>query len=176
MHERDKCFILDEGIMTYLGNWVNIFDIKRENISMIDIAHSLSMQPRFNGHMNSFYSVAEHSIWVADRMPDEYKFTGLMHDATEAYLSDVPAPFKSGLKNYKELEDNLMKEIALKFPEIVYPFPDYLKEVDLAALQYEWVNYMLADKGEGMSQREAEEKFLDKAIEYSKLCEITTTA
>lgn len=85
-----------------------------------DIAHALSMNCRFNGHVTQFYSVAEHSVMVAQIMADFVlgdPMEGLLHDATEAYLTDVPAPFKQFLPDMASfdgmLEGRLRKQYAL---------------------------------------------------------------
>lgn len=74
------------------------------------IAHALGMNVRFNGHCRLFYSVAEHSILVAELMDDlglGDPFEGLMHDASEAYMSDVPAPFKRKVPNLVTLDKEI---------------------------------------------------------------------
>ena len=45
----------------------------------------------------------------------DLKLAGLLHDASEAYIGDMPSPFKKLMPDYKKLEDNLMKVIAQKF-------------------------------------------------------------
>lgn len=59
-----------------------------------DIAHALSHQARFSGHTRVHYSVCEHSCRVADILPPEHQLAGLLHDASEAYLVDLPTPLK----------------------------------------------------------------------------------
>ena len=59
-----------------------------------EIAHALSNLCRFTGHTTSFYSVAEHSCRVADLLPEGLKLSGLLHDASEAYLGDLASPLK----------------------------------------------------------------------------------
>lgn len=79
-----------------------------------DIAHALAMCCRFNGHINSFYSVAQHSIIVASLMEDldlGNPLEGLLHDGTEAYLSDVPAPFKQCLPDWRAIDARLETEL-----------------------------------------------------------------
>ena len=104
----------DAYIQTYTGRLVNPFDIKEGDISIEDIAHSLSMQCRFNGNTNKFYSVAEHSINVSlilSSMPAKTQLLGLLHDATEAYLSDIPTPVKKYLPDYLSIEEKLSTDI-----------------------------------------------------------------
>lgn len=72
-------------------------DLERPQSALLDIediAHSLSMQCRYAGHVREFYSVAEHSILVASIVDPRYALQGLMHDAHEAYVQDVIAPAK----------------------------------------------------------------------------------
>ena len=87
------------------------------------IAHSLSMLCRFNGHCKKFYSVAEHSILVSRIMEDMGlgdPMEGLLHDATESVLADMPRPAKILLKDYKVLEKALDASMRKTFvlPEI----------------------------------------------------------
>lgn len=104
-----------EYIQTHLGMKVHLPGCDPSEIRIGDIAHALSYAPRFAGHIDRFYSVAEHSINVAEIVPDEHKLQALLHDATEAYLCDIPTPFKRLLTNYKELEDDLWLAISTKF-------------------------------------------------------------
>lgn len=75
-----------------------------------DIAHALGQIARFNGHGKFFYSVAEHSCLVAKLMQEldlGDPLEGLLHDATEAYLSDVPSPFKALLPEWQAVDKRL---------------------------------------------------------------------
>ncbi len=107
------------SIETYTGV---LFDPSEElpAYNLEDIAHALGMCVRYNGHVNNFYSVAEHCVLVSRIMQDksqsrELGFEGLMHDALEAYLSDVPAPFKPLLPDYKALDDKLERSLRAHF-------------------------------------------------------------
>lgn len=102
-------------IETYSGMKVYLPECDPESIELIDIAHALSMVPRFAGHIDSHYSVAEHSIHVASIVPDQHKLQGLMHDGPEAYLSDIATPFKSLMPQYKELEADLWSAMCARF-------------------------------------------------------------
>jgi 5'-deoxynucleotidase YfbR-like HD superfamily hydrolase len=52
-------------IQTYSGRQFDIAAPTPEMVDLEDIAHSLAMQCRYNGHCQHFYSVAEHSDHVA---------------------------------------------------------------------------------------------------------------
>ena len=103
-------------IQTHTGRLVNPFYIKNEDIVIEDIAYSLSMQCRFNGHTNRFFSVAEHSINVTSvlkklNFPAKTQLLGLLHDASEAYLADILAPIKECLPDYLSIEGDLNTNI-----------------------------------------------------------------
>lgn len=93
-------------IQTYTGKRVNPLALKPDDICIEDIAHALSLLCRFNGHCRQFYSVAEHSIRVAQVVGSRYfRLAALLHDAAEAYLSDVPRPLKHQWSQFCEVED-----------------------------------------------------------------------
>jgi hypothetical protein len=80
-----------------------------------DIAHALSMLCRFGGHCLRFYSVAEHSVLLARAAPVPYKLWALLHDAAEAYVTDVIRPVKPHLVGYREIEARIMRAICVRF-------------------------------------------------------------
>jgi len=75
-----------------------------------DIAHALSLQCRFGGHVRRHYSVAEHCVHVSYECCGKYTLDGLLHDASEAYLVDMPRPAKGapGMEGYGRMEARLM--------------------------------------------------------------------
>jgi hypothetical protein len=106
-------------------DWIQTFSGERfypltpdiNTINIIDIAHALSMQCRFSGHTKFHYSVAQHCVYVSYLCNIEDAFYGLLHDASEAYLVDVPKPLKDSGKflEYKILEKNLQNMIYQKY-------------------------------------------------------------
>jgi len=116
-------------IKTFSGRYVNVFSPDPDDIVIEDIAHGLSMMCRFGGQMPDFYSVAQHSCMVADLCWGMDKLAGLLHDASEAYMLDIPSPIKKGLPDYKRVEKNLMRVIAEKFG-FDYPLPPSVKNAD----------------------------------------------
>jgi len=99
------------------------------SICILDIAHALSHVCRFAGHIDQFYSVAEHSICVAHILPKRFQLQGLMHDATEAYLCDIPTPFKRMIPQYADLENNLWRAISEKYG-LPFELSPEVKEAD----------------------------------------------
>jgi 5'-nucleotidase len=98
---------------TYSGKQYWPLDPRLDDVCIEDIAHGLSMLCRYAGQSTYFYSVAEHSILVSLMVPPELALEALLHDATEAYLSDVVRPFKKGLLDYKHwehLNDEVIRE------------------------------------------------------------------
>lgn len=89
-------------------------------IDIRDIAHSLSMLCRANGHFKSFYSVGQHCINCANEAAARgwsrrVQLACLLHDGSEAYLSDVTRPVKQEIPRYKEIEEPLQETIWLKY-------------------------------------------------------------
>ena len=111
------CMDSDGSITTFSGIrfWPllpNPADIRIE-----DIAHALAHQCRFGGHAREFYSVAEHSVRVSQLCRPEDALWGLLHDASEAFLTDVPAPLKElpQFEAYRAAERRLQRTIATRF-------------------------------------------------------------
>lgn len=103
-------------IQTFSGRAFFYEDPQPEDIHIEDIAQALGHQCRFGGHSSRFYSVAEHSVLVSRCFADpELRMIGLLHDATEAYMLDLPKPLKNLLPAYTEYEDRLWRVIAEKF-------------------------------------------------------------
>lgn len=131
------------------GKAVHPLDFKPDDFDINDVAHTLGFTPRFGGKTKTFYSVASHSIFVAEHLPEELKIYGLLHDAAEAYLQDIPSPLKkhyylddgsttASFASFDLVESHILCAIAEKLKLNVQDFCDPLvKEVDLRALATE---------------------------------------
>lgn len=99
------------------GKKVYPLDLKPDDIEIGDIALALSNQCRFNGFVKHHYSVAQHSVIVADCLPKGLRFMGLLHDTAEAYLHDLVRPVKylPSFGAYLDTEARIWKVIARKF-------------------------------------------------------------
>ncbi len=140
-----------DDIKTFTGIYFNPLEIKGENIEFRDIAHSLSLQCRGGGHIKHFFSVAQHSINCsleakARGFSKRVQLACLLHDASEAYISDITRPVKRQLEQYMEIEkiiqdqvwNTLFKE-ALHKEELEQVF-----EIDEVMLYYE-LDYLLGE-------------------------------
>jgi uncharacterized protein len=134
-------------IRTFSRKWVNVFEPSFDMFCIEDIAHALSHQCRFGGHLSPFYSVAQHSIlcakyalkWGLDKRE---QLTALMHDSSEAYLVDIPRPIKKRMPEYKVIEDNLMTFLSQVF-NFNYPLSEHIHNIDNVMLQIEWDHIMI---------------------------------
>jgi hypothetical protein len=130
-------------LQTVSGRWVNPFDPDPEQLDIDDIARALGNLCRFGGHSRVFYSVAQHSVIVSRLVEErggdvEDAFAALMHDATEAYLGDMPHPLKhrSALgAAFREAEKDLERTIQARFR--IKPDVPEIKRVDRALLATE---------------------------------------
>ena len=138
-----------EHIITYTGEEFTPLDPDIEKIHIEDIAHSLSLLCRANGHIDYFFSIAQHSINCANeakarRLTARVQLACLIHDASEAYISDITRPVKYYLTQYKEIEKRLQDVIYFKFlgaslPEEEY---DFMDKIDNDMLLHELYSLM----------------------------------
>ncbi|WP_455538752.1 HD domain-containing protein [Terrisporobacter sp.] len=110
------------AITTYSGKLFDPTNPTIEGIDIIDITHALSLLCRGNGHVKHFYSVGQHSISCYKEAKKrnyskKIQLACLLHDASEAYLSDITRPVKPKLPEYLAMEDKLQNMIWQKFLE-----------------------------------------------------------
>ncbi len=144
-------------MQTYTGKQFYPLSARVEDIDLIDIAHSLSLQCRYNGHVRKFYSVAEHCILMsqyiydttvdeltpigeAAGVPVELALWALLHDAPEAYIGDMVRPLKIHMLDFCAVDNTIMRVIANKFSLSTGlltgsdPIPSIVKGVDTRIL------------------------------------------
>ena len=120
-------------------------------IKIEDIAHALSNQCRFSGHVRAHYSVAEHSVRVSElleswRADEHVQLWGLLHDASEAYLVDLPTPLKLCRRigdGYRAAERRLMGAVRRRF-SLRGPEPKLVRRADAVLLSTEVRDVMFA--------------------------------
>ena len=147
---------VDNGcIQTFTGKLVNPLAMRAEDVDIRDIAHALSNLCRFTGHTTRFYSVAEHSLHVWGTVFHEFGGTkrdglyALLHDASEAYLVDIPRPLKilPQFAWYREAEARLQRTIYQAFGLDPDAEPSIVKQADTAMLGLEARDLMNAQPG-----------------------------
>jgi hypothetical protein len=124
-----ETWLRGDWMQTYSGGRYYPSDPQPEDINPTDIAHALSLLCRYGGHVDRFYSVAEHCVLMSNAVAPEYALQALLHDATEAYVVDVPRPVKLVLPDYRAVEDAVWSAIARYF-DIPEKLPEAVKLAD----------------------------------------------
>ena len=150
-------------ISTHSGSSFYFDEPNPEAINLEDICHALSNMCRFTGHTKSFYSVAQHSVIVSNLCGDwshQVQKQALLHDATEAYLSDINTPAKSLLKDYQELEHKVWRAICKRFDmqEELYPA---VKRADRVAVMLEKRNLLKVESDWGPEYESVDTSYLE---------------
>lgn len=137
--------IHDGSLLTFTNHRMSPAGPKAGDIRIVDIAHALSMLPRANGHFRCFFSVAQHSLncsyeGEARGYSKRLQLMLLLHDASEAYLADVPRPVKFNLPDYLAVENRLEQMIydTYGLGRVVKEEQKIIDEVDTAFMYYEF--------------------------------------
>ena len=131
------------------------------DVHIEDVAHALSLICRFGGHTEVHYSVAQHSLLVARILEDQgapvdAQLAGLLHDAHEAYIGDLPTPIKSVLgQAWNDLEADVAAAVrrALDVTFAFHDWEDLLKYADRVALATERRDLMHFDANRNLPWR-----------------------
>jgi uncharacterized protein len=145
----------DKGyITTFTGIHFNLAQPNASMVCIEDIAHHLAMTCRWAGAVQTFFSVAQHSVLVSKIVPHELKGWALMHDAAEAYIGDLTRPFKVLLRENSigtsivdTIELNILRAVAEKF-NLPWPEPKDLAVYDDQLQKLESI--MLINHHDGM--------------------------
>lgn len=127
-------------VNTYRGNVISFSKVDPYQIDVRDIAKSLSRMARYCGHTKEFYSVAQHSVLVAQHVHmmtgnTQLALQGLLHEAPECYgMSDIHGTFKRSLgkvahKVIRKYEGKIFK--ALGLPSVLDEVVDYVDSMIL---------------------------------------------
>ena len=135
-------------IETITGRHVCYAGPTPDQIAAEDIAASLARQARFLGHYSGVYTVAQHSCFVHDLLvkwgcSPWVRLAGLLHDAAEAYMGDIPSPLKHmpQLAGYRQIEAGMETMIRRHF--------------GISAEAWRWPNIKTADHAACWAERKA---------------------
>ncbi len=132
-------------ITTNSGLTVNLLNPKPDSINIRDIGHALANICRFSGQCKLFYSVAQHSLLVASLVEEDLMMAGLLHDAAEAYIGDIPRGLKrllgknsvaQGEHSLEDIEKGIMRVIESRFGVKILGIEE-VKQADEEALYIE---------------------------------------
>lgn len=138
----------DYAIITHSKMRFNPLAPNPKDVRIADIAHALSLMTRANGHIKWFYSVAQHCINCALEAQargyaENIQLACLLHDASEAYLSDITRPVKAHLPQYLKLEEQLQSAVHQAFGIDLAPDERaHVKQIDDALLWHEFLSLM----------------------------------
>lgn len=161
----------DTAVRVNSGLLIDLVNPQVDDILMADIAVSLAAQERFTGHCPLKPTIAQHSLAVEHIVGELWARMGggalsaqertaalreaLMHDAAEAYVSDLSSPAKQALRAvlrgaaarnssrtratdsaFDKLEDGIMAAVRVRFG-ITNNWGDLVHEADVLAYEYE---------------------------------------
>lgn len=135
-------------VRLYSGKYVDVTNLTEDDICLEDIAHALALKCRWNGNTQGFFSILSHTMIVQSLLTDSKNtLEALLHDAHEAYLFDIPAPYKilEPFKPLVELENKIQDLINKKYGIETCNIPD-VKQADMAALRLEWNSCVLDNR------------------------------
>tara|TARA_R110000868_G_scaffold157974_1_gene385619 strand:- start:2368 stop:2943 length:576 start_codon:yes stop_codon:yes gene_type:complete len=174
-----------DWMLTHTRKQVYPLAFKAEDVHLDDIANSLAKQCRYNGHVDNFYSVAEHSVLISlalerDGYDNMTQFTGLHHDDAECYTGDIIKPLKNALadaglslKKYElDIEEKISQSLGMDWPwpEVVHGYDRMIVRDEKDALKRGgpgWEDFGVPNKGLGVrincwDWQEAAQMFLNR--------------
>lgn len=169
-------------IQTYTGRRFYPLAPEKSEFCIEDIAHALSNLCRFTGHCDRFYSVAQHSVIVSYLVPKKLALAGLLHDSSEAYVTDIARPLKHlvEFEPYRQMESKVIDLIFKHFRIVYDPNHEEIKKIDalllrreakcLGLLAEDWGHYSLPDLDKDIDPvlpKEAKEMFKNRFFELT---------
>lgn len=143
----DNCFVC----VNPNGRRFHLYGDDAAEIDIEDVANAISKQVRWMGHLKGdcWYSVAEHCVlvsWAVRLMGGTLteQFAALLHDASEAYLSDIAAPFKRELGGYYDKELLITTRLMAKW-DVPNNMPPVVRNADWLMLWIEAKHLVVDD-------------------------------
>lgn len=134
-------------VRTHSGQELDLENPDPRNILLCDICWSLAGQNRWNAHGCREYFVSDHVQYVAHMVKQDPKHTpadvllALLHDAPEAYESDIPEPVRQLIRKYTNCLDDLSHRLQFQIHQalgITEPLDfNFVHRYDLKAREIE---------------------------------------
>lgn len=124
---------MSDWMQTFSGVRFWMTEPRVEDVRIHDIRVALSNLCRFTGHVNDFYSVAQHSVHVSELVPAELRLQALLHDAAEAYLGDIARPLKRHERVRDAIEgweQGLLEVIGEALGVVLWPLAEEVRRAD----------------------------------------------
>ncbi|WP_313613450.1 hypothetical protein [Agrobacterium sp.] len=141
--------IVGPTILLGSGTYFDFQNPEAAELTIEDVAYSLSFQSRFTGHCVSrrtgkrvYYPISQHCVIMAHYAAPEHKLAALMHEVGEATCGDMNAPLKAECPDYKRIEKRC-EAAGLKRFGITMSNPGYIKLLDMRMLATERRDLML---------------------------------
>lgn len=133
-------------IETYTGRHFHFMEPDASEVDIADIAYALAHTTRWGGHCSPAITVAQHCVFVARMLRNKacspmVQLQGLLHDAPEAYIPDIPSPLKPFLNNFSEIDHWIERAIFEAFG-VEYPLDPLVKLMDEECLRWEYRDLM----------------------------------
>ena len=123
-------------LLTASGTHFDLVDPQPDMVKVLDIAQGLANECRYTGQCRWFYSVAQHSTMASYLVEPEFALEALLHDASEAYLKDLPRPLKLLLPDYREIERRVESVIRSAFGlPAVQSHPVHVADITMLATE-----------------------------------------
>ncbi|RJF74992.1 hydrolase [Deinococcus cavernae] len=158
-------------MQTRSGRAFDYLDPRAEQITERDVAFALAHINRFCGHLHDPVNVAQHSLLVAEIVktlhPDAPPYAqrqAILHDAPEAFISDLPAPLKRLLPEYQQIEERVWFACAERFG-IPVDLHGAVKQADWLACRLEAWRGFLSDPLGGWAGEDPLKTAPDSVIE-----------
>ena len=170
-------------IHTHSGKQVDVENPSVDSIDINDIAHALSFICRGSGNTNFFFPVARHCVYCALEarargMSDRVVLACLLHDASEAYMMDIPKPIKDNLiPQYRVYENHLLACIYNKYlgSPLTEEESRQVDEIDHDLLMYD-LKYLLNIDVQELPEVHIELKYEFESFEESRTAYLTLFA
>jgi hypothetical protein len=173
------------------GKLFDPLNIRPGAITIEGVARALSHLPRFSGNADRSYSVAEHSLRVSKLAPEGYKLEGLLHDAHECILGDIPTPAKRVLgARAIEVDSIIEGEVRMQFGlsprisqqvreademaffiETAYAFEDLTAFIESGYPSIEMVKGLTGESVQTISDAETAWWAWSRRIDYGLVCD-----